>query len=177
MLRAYAAEFAMIVEFVSRLEKLLFSPAGTFADAEFVQQVRTFLPVIPAITKNVPLNSVDDQHRRIKDALSKSPTPQELRELLRELRNRLEDDLRRAQFYYVRPDWVPYYTADEPFGQIVWLSFPMARDDIEAAGKCLALGQGTACVFHLMGVMEIGLRALGLAMKIPYAPSWESWNL
>jgi hypothetical protein len=39
----------------------------------------------------------------------------------------------------------------------------------------LALGQGTACVMHLMRVMEAGLKALGMALKIPYAPSWESY--
>ena len=53
--------------------------------------------------------------------------------------------------------------------------FPKAIDDIEEAGKCLALGQGTACVLHTMRVVECGLKALAGALGIPYAPSWESY--
>lgn len=34
---------------------------------------------------------------------------------------------------------------------------------------------GTACVFHMMRVMEVGLKALAKALGIPYAPSWESY--
>jgi HEPN domain-containing protein len=52
---------------------------------------------------------------------------------------------------------------------------PDAIDDIEDAGKCLALGQGTACVLHTMRVLEVGLRTLARALNIPFAPSWESY--
>src|SRR5262249_51752186 len=59
---------------------------------------------------------------------------------------------------------------DDVFGR-----FPEALDDVEAASKCLAIGQGTATVMHLMRVMELGLKALAKALGIPYAPSWESY--
>jgi hypothetical protein len=61
------------------------------------------------------------------------------------------------------------------FGQDVHDRFPSALDDIEGAGKCLALGEGTAGVLHCMRVMEVGLRALAGSLGIPYAPSWESY--
>lgn len=61
------------------------------------------------------------------------------------------------------------------FGQQVFDRFPAAIDDVAEAGKCLALQRGTATVFHLMRVMEVGLRALGTELGIPYAPSWESY--
>jgi hypothetical protein len=53
--------------------------------------------------------------------------------------------------------------------------FPSATHDIAEAGKCFALGLGTATVFHLLRVMEIGLRALAVPLGIPYAPSWDSY--
>ncbi len=45
--------------------------------------------------------------------------------------------------------------------------FPSTITNIEEAGKCYATDRNTACVFHLMGVLEIGLdvvcKALGIA--------------
>jgi hypothetical protein len=61
------------------------------------------------------------------------------------------------------------------FGKGVNDRFPLAIDDIEEAGKCLALGRGTACVLHTMRVLESGLKVIAKALDIPYAPSWESY--
>ncbi len=38
--------------------------------------------------------------------------------------------------------------------------FPTALDDLDEAAKCLAFGRSTAAVFHLMRIVEYGLRAL-----------------
>lgn len=66
-----------------------------------------------------------------------------------------------------------------PLGEEIPAKFPSARDDIEEAGKCLAFGRGTGCVFHLMRVMEVGLRGLGQSLNEPSLdpkrnPSWEA---
>jgi hypothetical protein len=57
--------------------------------------------------------------------------------------------------------------------------FQSAAVDIEEAGKCLALSRATACVFHLMRVMEAGLRALAGSLKDPDLdpkrnPTWDA---
>lgn len=71
---------------------------------------------------------------------------------------------------------VKYFEPKAPlFGQQVEDRFPEASEDIEDAGRCLAFGQGTATVMHLMRVAEVGLKALASALKLPYAPSWESY--
>jgi hypothetical protein len=41
-----------------------------------------------------------------------------------------------------------------PVGEQVEIKFMSAIQDIEEAGKCLAMGRGTATVFHLMRVVE-----------------------
>ncbi len=65
-----------------------------------------------------------------------------------------------------------------PFGSEVRVGFPSAEDDIEEAGKCLGMGRNTAAVFHLMRIMETGLRSLGASLNDPTLdprtnPSWE----
>jgi hypothetical protein len=75
----------------------------------------------------------------------------------------------------VPPDRAKYFAEPMLFGKEVNDRFPAAIDDIEEAGKCLALGRATGCVLHTMRCLEVGLRALGAALDIPYAPSWESY--
>lgn len=94
---------------------------------------------------------------------------------LSDLRSRIEDELKTRHFLHVLPERTKYFLGKELFGSEVSMRFPKAIDDIEDAGKCVALGQGTACVMHLMRIMEVGLKSLAAALKIPYAPSWESY--
>lgn len=61
------------------------------------------------------------------------------------------------------------------FGNLVYERFPAASDDVAEAGACLAFNRGTAAVFHLMRVMEAGLKGLAREMGVNYAPSWESY--
>jgi hypothetical protein len=60
----------------------------------------------------------------------------------------------RARFFPRKKD--PYL-----FGKAVGDAFPTAFQEIAESGACLALDRTTACVFHLMRTLEIGLRALG----------------
>jgi len=65
------------------------------------------------------------------------------------------------------------------FGENVTAKFPSAIVDVEEAGKCLALQRSTACVFHLMRVMETGLRILAVTLNEPSLdakrnPSWDA---
>ncbi|HTU43439.1 MAG TPA: hypothetical protein VMF91_00070 [Bryobacteraceae bacterium] len=92
-----------------------------------------------------------------------------------QLINRLSDEAQLTACLIIPNDRAAYY-ADRPhFGLDVNDRFPSAILDISEAGKCLACGRGTATVFHLMRVMEAGLKAVASALGIPYAPSWESY--
>jgi HEPN domain-containing protein len=74
-------------------------------------------------------------------------------------------------FYYVRPENVDRYNEQNLFGRKVTDSFPNAREDIEAAGKCLALGRSTASVFHLMRALEVGMRSLAQRVGMEFTPN------
>jgi hypothetical protein len=92
-----------------------------------------------------------------------------------ELRGRLEDELQGLVFLALTREEAVRWRTKQPFGEEVFERLPSATIDIEEAGRCLALERGTATVFHLMRVMEVGLKVTASALGIPYAPSWESY--
>jgi hypothetical protein len=78
------------------------------------------------------------------------------------LRQTLQTELANSKFYYYPPDKVEYL---DKF-IVDWALKdhrlnPSVREQALAAIDCYALNQSTACVFHLMVAMEIGVRALG----------------
>jgi len=65
--------------------------------------------------------------------------------------------------------WEP---TNQLFGKEVHDAFPSAVEDIEEAGKCLAVERGTACVMHLMRSMEVTLKALANVLNISAQDNW-----
>src|SRR5690606_2199938 len=66
----------------------------------------------------------------------------------------------------VPPEKAKFFESDELFGTEVATAFPSARQDIKDAGNCLALDLNTAAVFHLMRVMEVGVKAMARHLKV-----------
>jgi hypothetical protein len=59
-------------------------------------------------------------------------------------------------------DKVRFFQQNEHlFSQDVLNKFPNNIDDLVESGNCFALGRYTACVFHLMRVMEVGVQKFG----------------
>jgi hypothetical protein len=100
-------------------------------------------------------------------------------EISRAFRNALLADLKSHRFQYISGADSQLLEADrEHFGQKVAMKFPMATDDINAAARCLALAEGTACVFHLMRALEHGLHQLARVMNVSMLPTidLENWK-
>jgi hypothetical protein len=111
--------------------------------------------------------SVDRLTEFVKKTGKKRPTIETLDELQDELRGRLADELEARMLLFVEPDKVQFYEKPTLFGPAVEAKFgPDVALDVEEAGKCLALDRGTACVFHLMRVLEVGLQALEAKLGI-----------
>jgi hypothetical protein len=87
----------------------------------------------------------------------------------------IRDGLASEHFYHLDQRDVPLYMAVEPFGAKVGQKFPKAIEDVAEAAKCLALQRPTACVFHLMRAMELGVRALGKKLKVTINVEVETW--
>src|SRR3954466_4786773 len=88
--------------------------------------------------------------RLLKRAQDDAPMT-ELAILIRELNDNLMVELSSAFFLMIPADRRFVYAQPTPiFGEHVEKAFPDARSDIAAAGRCYALDEWTACVFHLM---------------------------
>ncbi len=88
-----------------------------------------------------------------------------------------EKELKGKLFFYISSDRAVFWpTETQPhlFDETVADTFPDANQDIAAAGRCLALNEGTACVFHLMRVLEHGLRPIATHFSVPF--SLDSWH-
>jgi len=79
------------------------------------------------------------------------------------------DDLSIHKFLYLGGDAAALYENANLFGHEVAKKFVGSNEDIEEAAKCLALGRGTACVFHLMRVMEYAVQrfAANVGAELP----------
>src|SRR5208282_5491043 len=83
-----------------------------------------------------------------------------LKELLEQIYQTFYLKLDQMKFAYIPAPNDKYFERDDMFGAKVYDRFPPARDDIKDAGNCYAASLYTACVFHLMRVAELGLRAI-----------------
>lgn len=76
-------------------------------------------------------------------------------------------ELKQYQFVFVPPRYSHLLLGPSDFfGNEVARLFTDAKRDIENSGRCLALGEWTASVFHSMRVLEIALRKLAEHLSV-----------
>jgi hypothetical protein len=125
-----------------------------------------------------PLSDIQLQ-RMLAYIKSEGSTYQYVARTCEEISQRLEDECTAFAVFAIEPDKKTWLMQPALFGETVTSSFPSAAFDIEEAGNCYAFARSTACVFHLMRVMEVGLRSLGKALRDPRFdpktnPTWEA---
>jgi hypothetical protein len=88
---------------------------------------------------------------------------------------RMTDELRRKHFLSLNSLEAEIFKNPREGWQEVIDAYPNLTTDLEEASKCLALGFDTACVFHLMRVMEVGLQLFGgkVGVAFPEAKVWQ----
>jgi hypothetical protein len=81
---------------------------------------------------------------------------------------RIRDELSLTKMFVLDERKDDYFEPREPlFGADVEVRFPSAAYELDEAAKCFALSRPTAAVFHLMRIMEIGINAVALCLKLP----------
>jgi hypothetical protein len=118
-------------------------------------------------------------HRLLEHVASNKFSLPQLAELLKEIDRRLQDELQDVTLIALTSKEKEFYEPPTAlFGSEFEKQFPSAIFDLEEATKCLALGRATAAVFHLMRVMEIGVRALAQSLQIPdpVSPAQRNWG-
>jgi hypothetical protein len=110
----------------------------------------------------------------VRDMEDGQATYLEIANSMTELRSRIADEISLMLVMRIPAEKAPYYEQEQPFGEKVATAFPSTSFDIEEASKCYAVGRDTACVFHLMRILEQGLHAL--AVEIGVAEVGANWN-
>ena len=90
----------------------------------------------------------------------------EVYEIMRGLQADFIKELMAISLAFIPPEKLKYFEEDFLFGTIVTVNFPDAVPEIKCAGNCLAADLNTAAVFHLMRVVNIGLRELAWFLQI-----------
>jgi hypothetical protein len=92
-------------------------------------------------------------------------------------------ELAKRKLAYIAPPYDVYFEQEKSFGDLVFDTFPEARQDLKDAGNCLAASLATASVFHLMRVAEYGLRRLAKKLRVklthsgrPMPIEFGDWN-
>jgi hypothetical protein len=84
-----------------------------------------------------------------------------------ELHTRLRDELDSLKLFYVPQDKLKFYNKTDFFGQEFKNNFPNANAEISEAANCFAFDRFTGCAFHLMRSLEIVLKTIFTALKLP----------
>ncbi|GJG89110.1 hypothetical protein tb265_42910 [Gemmatimonadetes bacterium T265] len=166
MLRVYASFYSTTLVALSLHERQLreAEKQGEGGDAvgeQHAEMVRRELDILAAHARlgGDDLEGVQFQVAYARHHVGPGSTVGEAAEALAGVRLAAVRDLSRFRLYHVPRSLAPLY--EEPL--VEWKSvvgkYPDTEPDIREAGRCLALGLPTACVFHLMRVAEFGLRA------------------
>lgn len=127
-------------------------------------------------------NARVNEHGGFSISLDYGLSYQELDFELRVLRESLQSDLSSKVTYIVEETREPYINRNfllEMWGKSGFY-FPSITKDAPAAMRAYVCDLNTACVFHLMRITEIGLRALARRMRVHLPRNrqleWGQWN-
>jgi hypothetical protein len=95
----------------------------------------------------------------------------EAKENIKMLKDIIKAELDKRLFMFIPQDDANWYEKEDGFGIEVSEAFRSAIEDIKEAGNCFATGRYTASVFHLMRVLEHGLRALAKDVGLTFEKS------
>jgi hypothetical protein len=133
--------------------------------------------------RDAPLDSALDEMERIRiKLLGGNVRWYDYAHLMESLARRIQYELARNMFMFVPRDKALRLTtggkgAGNQMGQEVLTRFPDLALDIHHAYSCWALDLSTACVFHLVRIVETGLRELAavLHLQVKDRPMWNDY--
>lgn len=172
MLRFHAEKFLQISQRVEALWRAFPDDDAYLTDDERLICLNKLnfannLKYILSVCDESKLIGVKGQVDRVMHMFTIGPIRhRDIRKALVALQERIYDALAESFFMQIPPDKASYFNTPNLFGDSVTNNFPTAIYDIEEAGKCLASGRNTACVMHLMRVVEVALRAYGTGLNI-----------
>ena len=141
--------------------------------------VRSSLTLLVADCESIGLKVTARQVQVVIDKLenySKFEIPSvQVSQMLDDLSAAISCEMSTKLFLRVYPERESFYQDDDLFGASVSANFGSASRDIKEAGTCYATDRATACVMHLMRVLEVGLSTLAGAVGVSFdRRNWEN---
>lgn len=159
-------KLTVIVHFISRSHEKSGKPSAASQNSTLLQ-----LNKIEKECRKLSLELCVDQIDRIKKELNRVSF-EGLGRQLHELQCRLLDETKRTLFMFIPKPKQRFYSL--PLNQF-GVNIKPARKEIQEAGRCYAAGRNTACVLHLMRVLEVGLNALAIKFGVPFEhTNWDN---
>jgi len=188
MLEIFAHAFFVIGQALTNAERDLLRYSGGGEENEYVTfnhpvlvEANRSLSYIVQLNDSVELYPIVKDARKLYNKISDRNPLRPLATIdvltqVQELRKDLQDVLRERQFYYLRQDLSRLYGKPELFGDVIAKKFRSASSDLEHAGNCLALGESTACVLHLVRAMERVIKAVSKKFNVVINPK-DTWGM
>ena len=175
MLNFSAIEFYHIGRNLARVAGLLrWSKPDALPDAELQDIMSDGIKKVLNSCDKIGLRLSVDSATRLLAHIKAPEKHAKLKQEYDELHLRIHDEIKRELFLFVPSTDAGFYNADRLFGDSVHNAFSSSALEISEAGKCIALNRNTAAVCHLMRVLEVGLQALAVKLKVQYAN--KPWN-
>ena len=140
---------------------------------ENLQQLQLSLNELHEYCEKLNLPLSQNQIETVVDAVHGNDVEAVRRSFL-ELQKRVYQELK-AKVVFCLPGekvryWSPFWLVDTK----IYDHFPSAWHEFHRAGHCYAFGENTACVFHLMRIVDFGLRQVAKSLGIEYdARNWS----
>ena len=190
MLQFYASKFTAVIASLEQAMGALRTESLLQVDGHdpFLRAAMKAREAIDDLDKALPDLPVSETIKKQAQRMSQSLTVERMSDsygqeravlLIGELAFNVVHDLSEHLCLMVTGDVRELWEQRNPvFGAVVAARFPDANPDIAAAARCLALDEWTAAVFHLMRVLEHGLRDLAdrVGHTFPTPVEYQQWE-
>ncbi len=190
MLRIYAQEFIALLKIYARIEALVDNSDMVYADLQnpsrqekareglttaACNMLDTMQPICERLELKYTLCKIGRMREQFGDKAQKLSI---LHASVKDLGDLVDDELKDRMFMFVPTDQARFLAQESPpFGEPVREKFPGVTGDVMDASRCLGVGCPTAAVYHLMRVVEFGIRKLSKRLKLPKGLENRPWGI
>lgn len=178
MLNFYAGRLFIIIGYLDSLAKLVQTNGEFNFDPKLHENIKPDIDWLQCTLCNMGLPMSALIANRIREHMKDNlKVDNQLKNLIDQLHGRISDEIDSRFVFILSMNEKWFYNPDIPiFGKEVAGNFDDMNEDITEAGNCFALGRYTACVFHLMRVMEIAVQKFGdkLGVTAVHDKNWHN---
>lgn len=165
MLRFYAVSYVNITTILGYMERHFRNEAQNPLTEEKKNKMRGTLEYMGIELDKIGLKQSRKKVNRMIESTKDELVGRDVFQAVEDLRDRIRDELEDGYFLHLTDGEADLIEDKEPFGAEVTAKIG-AQADIQEAAKCLGFGRTTACVFHLMRLMELSLQKFGAKLGI-----------